>query len=144
MTPDEMFDRLSPRLSPRRRLAAVVAALGGLATATISGLLLATEPDLPVRTRIAFALIVLCGLSWTGYGAWALTRTPLFALDRVVAGWLALVVTALVGAVTVARLGTEPAAIGVAAVLLAAAAANLVRARSYRSALLRRKRELGG
>jgi hypothetical protein len=38
--------------------------------------------------------LVLIGLGWEGYGAGALTRpTPLFALDRMIAAWLAVAAT---------------------------------------------------
>jgi hypothetical protein len=149
MNPEEMINRLSGRLSLRRRVATVVALLGGLAVAAVVGLLLATEPDLPPRTRLAFAAIVVVGLAWAAYGVWALTgHTPLFARDRVIAAWLALAATGLlavpVAIITVVRHRTEPAAFAAAAVLPVLAAINLIRARARRSALLRRKRELGG
>src|SRR6266511_2750529 len=73
---------------------------------------------------------------------------PLFALDRVIAAWLALTATGLlavpVAVVTILRHRTEPVAFVTVAALLVLATINLVRARAHRAALLRRKRELGG
>ncbi len=149
MNPEQMINQLSGRLSLRRRVAIVVAMLGGLAVAIVVGLLWATEPALPGRTRVAFGALVVVGLAWAGYGVWVLTRrTPLYALDRVIAAWLALTATSLlagtVAVVAILRHRAEPVAAGTALGLLVVAVANLVRARARRAALLRRKRELGG
>jgi hypothetical protein len=149
MTPEEMLARLAGPLSLRRRVAAVVALCGGAAGAALVGLLWATEPGLPARTSTAFAVLVLIGLAWAGFGAWALVRRgPLFALDRVVAAWIALGATGLfaVGAVvvTMSRPGLGLAAGATSLVLLAAAGLNLHRAWTHRAHLLRRRRELGG
>lgn len=149
MRAEEMIEKLSGPLSLRRRVGSLVALLGGLTGAALVGLLWATEPGLPPRTRVAFAVLVAIGLAWAGYGGWALTRRgPLYALDRLIAAWLALGATGLitVGVVVVATLRhrVEPALFLVTGVLLSAAVVNLVRARARRAALLRRKRELGG
>jgi hypothetical protein len=149
VNPEQMINQLSGRLSLRRRVAIVVAMLGGLAVAIVVGLLWATEPALPGRTRVAFGALVVVGLAWAGYGVWVLTRrTPLYALDRVIAAWLALTATSLlagtVAVVAILRHRAEPVAAGTALGLLVVAVANLVRARARRAALLRRKRELGG
>jgi hypothetical protein len=149
MTPDDLLHRLAGRLSLRRRIATVVAAVGGLAMATLAALLWATEPDLPGRTQAAFAAIVVVGLAWVAYGTWVLRyRTPLFARDRVVAAWLSLAACGLlaipVAAVSLSRDRLRVAALVTMLVLVAAAIANLVRARGQRAALLRRRRELGG
>lgn len=149
MSPEEMIGQISGRLSLRRRVATVVALLGGLAVAAVAALLWVTEPDLPARTEVAFGGMVVGGLAWATYGVWVLSRrTPLFALDRVIAAWLALAVTALfsvpVALVTTMRDRAEPVGFVVIAALLAVTTVNLVRARAHRAALLRRKRELGG
>lgn len=149
MNADELISRLSGPLSLRRRVLTVVALLGGLLGAALVGLLWLTEPALPVRTQLAFGALVLMGLGWGGYGVWVLTRrTPLFALDRVIAGWLGLAATvllaALTGLVAVTRGGVGAAAYAVVVVLVLVAVGNLVRARVLRAALLRRKRQLGG
>lgn len=149
MNADDLISRLSGPLSLRRRVVTTVALLGGLLGAALVGLLWLTEPNLPGRTQLAFGVLVLVGLGWAGYGTWVLTRrTPLFALDRVIAGWLAVVATVLLVVLTVVvavtRGGVGFAAYAVVALLVAVAVGNLVRARALRAALLRRKRELGG
>lgn len=149
MNADELISRLSGPLSLRRRVLTVVALLGGLLGAAFVGLLWLTEPALPGRTQLAFGVLVLVGLGWAGYGGWVLSRrTPLFALDRVIAGWLALAATVLLVVLTVVvavtRGGVHLAAYTVVALLVLVAVGNLVRARALRAALLRRKRELGG
>lgn len=149
MNPEDVMAKLSEPLSMRRRIANMIALLGGLAGSAVVGLLWATEPGLPLRTQVAFGALVLIGLAWAGYGGWALTRrTPLFALDRVIAAWLAMGATSLLAVtvfgITALRHRLEPAIFGTAVVLLTVAFVNLARARGHRAALLRRKRELGG
>jgi hypothetical protein len=149
MTPDDMIERLAGRLSLGRRIATIAAMLGGLGMAIVVGLLWATEPGLPPRTQVAFGAIVGVGLAWAGYGVWVLTRRlPLFALDRVVAAWMALAACGLttvpIVLVAISRQRMEAVALTTVAVLLALATVNLVRARAHRAALLRRRRELGG
>lgn len=144
MTPDDVLHRISEPLSLRRRLATVLTALAGLAVAVLVGSQWATEPNLPVRTQVAFGVIVAGGLAWAVFGAWVLRRRlPLLALDRVIAAWLALVVSGVLVAVILLS-GGRPAAVAVTAVFLVAAGTNLVRARARRAALLRLKRDLGG
>jgi hypothetical protein len=144
MNADDMLDRLSGPLSRRRRLAQAFALVAGLAGAAFVGLLWATEPDLPGRTQAAFAGLTAVGLAWTVYGAWGLTRrTPLFALDRVVAAWMALGATILLtaGAATLRANDPDGSILPtvVAALLVVASVADLVLARSRRAALLRRR-----
>ncbi|GGP05609.1 hypothetical protein LDL08_06865 [Nonomuraea glycinis] len=75
-------------------------------------------------------------------------RAPLFALDRVLAGWLAVaastVTTALIVAVAVGRdASVVPAVVGGATFIVVSAVAT-ARAHAVRAALLRRKWELTG
>ncbi|MBB3733042.1 hypothetical protein [Nonomuraea dietziae] len=146
MDADDMIRRLSGPVSLRRRMAYVVALVMGLGGALAIGLLWATE-ERPPPVFGGFA--VLC-LAWACYGGWALTRrTPLFALDRVIGGWIAVAATWPLTLLTVALAVDRPgwagwAGAAVNVVLALVAAFVLVRARSARAALLRRKRELGG
>jgi hypothetical protein len=149
MKPEDMISRLSGPVSLRRRILSTIAMLGGLTGAAVIGLLWATEPGLPLRTQAAFGLLVVIGLCWAAYGSWVLTRkTPLFALDRVVAAWLALAATGLLtimtAVITTMRHHAEPALFAIVALLLVLSTVNLARSRAHRAKLLRRKQELGG
>jgi hypothetical protein len=142
-----MINQLSGRLSLRRRVATVSALLGGLVMAVVIGLLWATEPALPPRTQIAFGVMVGIGLAWAAYGVWVLVRrAPLFALDRVVAAWLALTATGLLTTFACLLMilfdRGSPAWFALTFALLILAAVNLHRARRHRAALLRRKQQL--
>jgi len=144
MTTDDMLNRLAGPLSRRRRLAHAGVLVAGLTGAAFVGILWATEPDLPLRTQVAFGALVTLGLSWAAYGGWALTRrTPLFALDRVVAAWMALAATVLLLGATLAVLAVrdDPPILPVAASagLIGVAVTNLAVARSRRAALLKRR-----
>ncbi|MCG5219989.1 hypothetical protein [Streptosporangium sp. KLBMP 9127] len=145
---EEMLGRLSGALSPWRRIRGAVALLAGLAGAIFMVALWATEPGpLPDGTRLAFALLTTFCLAWVGYGCWAvLRRAPLYALDQVVAAWLALAASVLTTVVTVtvtALRGPGPVpALAAGVVFVAVAVALVVRAHVRRAALLRRKRDL--
>lgn len=143
--PDEPADKL---FRSRGRVGHVLALVSGLAGACMLGLLWLTEPALPDRTRLAFlALLLLCAF-WAGYGAWSLIRRPLLGLDRVVAGWAAVVVsvatTAGLTAIAASRGEGMPLAALVGGAFLVVATTLTIRAHLRRAALLRRKRELGG
>ncbi len=150
LSPEEMLERLAPTLSPRARIRGVAALLAGLAGAVFVGVLWAGEPGpLPGRTHLAFTALTVFCLAWAGYGAWAITRrAPLFALDRVIAAWLATTastVMTVVLAVAAVQRGTGlVASLVTGAVLVVIALVLAVRAHAHRAALLRRKRELTG
>ena len=149
MTPDEVLARLDAPLSLRRRVGYLAVGLAGATGSALIGLLWATEPGLPARTQVAFAGLVAIGLCWAAFGGWAVTRrAPLFAGDRVVAGWLGvgawLAFTAGALIITVPRDTLGPALIGLVFVLGGLAAANLWAARRARTALRRRRMELSG
>jgi hypothetical protein len=147
MTPDDLLARLDAPLSLRRRLGYLAVLLAGLAGAGLVGSLWATEPGLPPHTAAAFALLVLVGLGWAGFGGWALSRrAPLYARDRVVAGWVALGAWAA-GAAGVTGIAAAQHRLPVGLPVLTgalgvAAVAYLVVARRRRAALLRRRQEL--
>ncbi|WFE53847.1 hypothetical protein [Micromonospora sp. WMMD1155] len=149
MTPEEVLARLDAPLSLRRRVGYSAVALAGLTGSALISLLWATEPGLPPRTAVAFAVLVAIGLCWAVFGAWAVTRrTSLFARDRVVAGWLGLgawlvfTVGALV--ITVPRHRLAPSLPAVVLTLGVVAVVNLWAARRARAALLRRRDALVG
>jgi hypothetical protein len=147
MTPDEVLARLAAPLSLRRRVGYVVVGLAGVTGSALISLLWATEPGLPPRTKVAFAVLVAIGLCWAAVGGWAVTRRmPLFAQDRVIAAWLgacawlAFAAGSLTVAVTRHRLGLP--LIGVVVALGLVAAMNLWWARRRRRTLIRRREEL--
>ncbi|MEH0930828.1 hypothetical protein [Micromonospora sp. CPCC 205558] len=147
MTPEEVLARLDAPLSLRRRVFYLAVAFAGLTGSALIGLLWVTEPGLPTRTSVAFGVLVAIGLGWAAFGGWAVTRrTPLFARDRVVAGWLGVAawLAFSVGALVISLLRheREPALLGVVLLLGALAALNLRVARRARAALVRRRNAL--
>ena len=142
-------DQIVRGVTLRRRIGHALAGLGGLAGALLIGALWVTEPgQLPVRTQLIFAALILTGMAWAVLAAVALTRGPLFAIDRVVAAWLAVTFSVLITIGIVAIALTRDSLTGVVAAsslgltLLVAASAMLVRARTYRAVLLVRMHEL--
>ncbi|NUR87394.1 MAG: hypothetical protein HOY71_25215, partial [Nonomuraea sp.] len=123
MTADELLERLEPALSPWRRVRALTALLTGISGTIFVSALWWTEPGpLPGRTHLAFAVLTAFCLAWACYGGWLSTRrTPLFATDRVIAGWIALAAalatTALLAAVAAGALVLGLTFVAVAAVL---------------------------
>jgi multisubunit Na+/H+ antiporter MnhG subunit len=142
-------DRILRGLTLRRRLGYVAAGLGGTAGAMLLGLLWITEPTrLPARTQFAFTVLILIGVGWAAFAAWALIRRPLFAVDRVAAASLALTFSTLLTAgmvvIALTRANTPAlvAAVGLGVALLTVASLMVARARAYRAALLARRRDL--
>lgn len=142
-------DQIVRQLGLRRRLGHVAAGLGGLTGATLVGMLWATEPaGLPTRTQFAFAALIVIGLAWAARSALALFRRPLFAIDRLMAAWMALVSSTLMtlGLVVIASARTSVAGLVAAGTLglalIVAAGAVLVRARAYRATLLAHRHRL--
>lgn len=115
----------------RRILAAGIAGLTG---ATMIGTLWATEPAaLPTRTRLAFAGLIVVGLSWAVLAGWSLVRRPLFAADRVAGAWLAVVFSAGTALATALIAGLPAVVPGL--LTTAVAIMLLVRARAWRDRL---------
>lgn len=147
MTPEDVLAGLEAPLSARKRFGYVAVGLAGLTGSALIGLLWATEPGLPTRTRVAFAVLIGIGLAWAGFGAWAVSRrVPLFARDRVVAAWLGVAAWSLFtgGGCVIALLRhrVEPGFVATALALAALAAVNLRAARRARAELLRRRAQL--
>ncbi|WP_043622533.1 hypothetical protein [Nonomuraea candida] len=146
----ELIDRLEPALAARTRVRAVAALVAGVSGTLFVTALWAGEPGpLPVRTHLAFGLFIVFCLAWACYGGWLLARrVPLFATDRVVAGWIgvtASVVTTVATAVAAVQRGAGlGTALALGGLLTAVALALTVRAHARRAALLRRVRELSG
>ncbi|MGE0460132.1 MAG: transmembrane transport protein [Vicinamibacterales bacterium] len=81
-------------LSLRVRLGHVLLALVASAMTIVVASLWLTEPALPTRTGVAFALLTVIGLAWVAYSVWVLSaRRVMLARQRVVAGRLAVAFT---------------------------------------------------
>jgi hypothetical protein len=77
-------------LSMRARVAYVLLALAASAMTIVIASLWMTEPALPLRTRIAFAVLTSIGIGWVTFSVWVLrSKHVLLARHRVVAGRLA-------------------------------------------------------
>lgn len=146
----EVIAGLGGTLSKGARVRAVAALVVGVAGAVFVGALWWTEPgSLPVLTQLAFGLLTVVCLAWAAYGSWLLrSRVPLFATDRVVAAWIGLTASVLVGGLligTVAQRGTGTwGVVAAVAVLVVVSTVLVVRAHARRAALLRRARALSG
>lgn len=135
-------------LSRRPRFLYVGVLLGSAAMTAVTTALLLTEPSAPMRTRAAFVVLSIIGVSWVAFCSWALThRRPLLGRDRVIAGRMAITFCAIftVGALA---MSFAAAALGllmlIAAVLLQRRAAADVRRLLARRDRLARELEGGG
>ena len=140
---------IAAEISAPSRTGYVLLLLLSLTSSSVVGSLLLTEVALPLRTRAAFAALLVIGLSWAAFAAWVLTRRRvLFARHRVYAGRMAVAFTSLftIGAFAIGNWTPVGrywlAAAGSGAVMLAAAVALLIRAHRHLSALDRRRIEL--
>jgi hypothetical protein len=129
---------MAAELSLRTRVGYVALLLAALAMAVMVGSLWLTEPSLPLRAQVAFALIVGIALSWVAHAGRVLTsRRVLLAAHQVVAARMAvgfsLVFVAGMIAIALWDSGRAASVASVAApsgtVMLAAALFLLVRAR---------------
>ncbi|HEX2121785.1 MAG TPA: transmembrane transport protein [Thermoanaerobaculia bacterium] len=145
----EMQRWMAGELSLRSRLAYTALLLVALASSGAIAALWLTEPSLPMRTQIAFGLMIPIGLSWVAYAGWVLTRRRvLLAGHRIVAARMAVAFSALFAAGS-AVLGVwgpaGPAAFAAAGFglfMLAVAAGLLLHARRQFARLLERRRAL--
>jgi hypothetical protein len=136
-------------LSLPSRIGHVALLVVSVMMAATIGSLWATEPSLPPRTHVAFAVIVGAALAWAIFALWVLARRRLlFGADRVLAARMGLTFSA-VGAVGMGALGYwgelgRGAYLGalVQAALCGVALILLVRARRHVAALARRRKEL--
>lgn len=148
-SPAGVLAALDGELARRDRIRYVLVLLASLTVTSLVGTLWATEPDLPLRTHLAFGGLVTLGLGWMAVTGYVLSRRrPLYAADRVLATGMAVVATSVVGAgsttIAVLRAGAlTSVTVGAAATTLAGAAVVLhLRARAWRRTLLDRRREL--
>jgi hypothetical protein len=140
---------VAAELSQPSRLGHVLLLVVSLIVATAIGSLWATEPSLPRRTQVAFALIVIIAVAWAVFSGWVLARRRvLFGADRVLAAKMGLAFSML-GTVGMGALGYwgglgRGAYLGALgqALLCCLAAVLLIRARRHVEALSRRRWEL--
>jgi hypothetical protein len=137
------------QLSIPSRFGHTLLLLASLTMAVGVGSLWATEPSLPTRTHIAFAMILGVAISWSVFAAWVLIRRRvLFGRDRVVAATMGLAFAGLFTACMLAvgywgGMGKAAYAGALAeSAMCAVAAVLLVNARRRVAAFTRRKQEL--
>ena len=144
----EIQEMATDRMSMGSRLRYVALLLVAAAGAAVAGSLWLTEPVLPARTQLAFALLLGINLSWAVFAIWVLTRRRvLLARHAVVSARMAVAFSALfaVGAWAIGRWSAGPSMYAAAAcglVMLAAAIALLVRADRRFAQLVERRREI--
>src|SRR5690349_8388004 len=101
----DMQRLVSAQLSLPSRLGHVSLLIVSLMMAAGIGSLWATEPALPPRTQLGFALIVAGSIAWAMFATWVLARRRiLFGADRVVAATMGLVFSTI-GATGMMALG---------------------------------------
>lgn len=136
------------QLSMKARLGYVGLLLVASAMCVVIVALWLTEPAIPMRTQLAFAVMTCMGASWFAFAAWVLSaRRPLFARDRVIAGRMAVAFTGVfaLGALLGLLLGGGVAALAAfvtGLVMLALALAMLRAARQRFETLVARRQEL--
>jgi pimeloyl-ACP methyl ester carboxylesterase len=134
------------RVSGPKHVALLLASLG--ATGLIIALLI-SEPALPTRTRVAFGLMTVVGVSWSAFAAWVLARRgALFGREQVVAARLAVTFSTLftLGGWVLGQTGstgrTWQGAMGVGIAMTVVAIGLLLRARRRFAELSRRRAAL--
>jgi hypothetical protein len=148
VSPDTLLQMVKTELSTKARVGHVALLL--LSTLMTTGIvsLWITEPALPLRTQLAFAVMTTIGVSWALFAVRVLTqRRVLFAKHSVVAGRMAVTFTAtfVAGAVAVGYTTGESAgyaAAGMGAVLMVAAIVLLIRAQRELARLVNRRQTL--
>jgi hypothetical protein len=149
----ELLRLADTELSLRSRLGYVALLLGALMMTTVVGSLWLTEPSLPRRTHVGFALMTVIGISWVVFAVRVLThRRVLLARHGIVAGRMAVTFTSVFVLGALAAIFTAGGAAAYAAaatgvVMLGAASVLLGRAHRTFAQLTERRdvlaRELG-
>ena len=140
---------IAAELAAPSRIRYLLLLLTSLSSSSVVAALLLTEATLPLRTQVAFALVLMFGLSWAVFAGWVLTRRRvLLARHRVFAARMAVVFTSLytLGAFVVGNWTPAGrywlAAAGSGAIMLAAAIVLLIHAQRRVTSLDRRRLEL--
>ena len=147
---EELRQLARRELSMRARVLHVLLALAAAAMTIVVASLWLTEPALPLRTTLTFAILTGIGLGWLAFSVWVLSsRHVLLARHRVVAGRMAVFFNSvfvvgclLLGFVSSVRAAWPASAMGL--VLLVFAILLWRRAEAAHAALLARRRFLEG
>jgi hypothetical protein len=141
---DVLKDQVRRELSLGVRLRYTALAVAGLGMTALATSLLATEPFLPLWTRVAFVLIALGGVAWTSFAVWVLTqRRVLLANHQVTAATLATVLSATFLVVAIVfRERTGLGAVAMNGVTSILAALWWLRAKRHVAALRQRARAI--
>jgi hypothetical protein len=93
LTVEQVQEMARRELSTPTRIGYLLLLMFTLMGAGLIGTLWLTEPGpLPLRTQVAFGLLVAINLSWSALFGWVLSqRKVLFAIHGVIAGWMAVV-----------------------------------------------------
>jgi membrane associated rhomboid family serine protease len=93
LTVEQVQEMARRELSMTTRIGYLLLLMITLMGAGLISILWLTEPGpLPLRTQVAFGLLVAINLSWSMLFGWVLTRRKvLFAIHKVIAGWMAVV-----------------------------------------------------
>ena len=150
LTVEQVQELVRRELSTPKRVGYSLLGMLTLTAAGLIGTLWWTEPEpLPLRTQVAFGLLMAINVAWTVFFGWVVTRRKvLFAVHRVIAGWMAVGFCSLfllMGlAIALARANwTAVITVGVFGVAQLLVAALMLRnAQGRRSALLARRDEL--
>jgi hypothetical protein len=145
----EIQRMINAELSPRARVGHTALLLFATAMAVVIASLWLTEPSLPARTQIAFAVMTGISLSWVAYAVWVLTRRRvLLAGHRIIAARMAVTFTTIfvLGFLWLGTFGSMGraayAAAGTGAVMLAVAVFLLFSARRRFEELMQRRRAI--
>jgi hypothetical protein len=152
LTIEQVQEMVRRELSTPSRIIYLLFFLVTLTAAALVGTLWLSEPGpLPMRTHVAFGLLAIVNLAWSSLFGWVLARRKvLFAMHRVIAGWMALLFCGvfLLFGLSIALMKvnlTAIVAVGlVGAAQVIAAVVVLRRARHHRGLLLARRDELTG
>ncbi len=150
VTVEQIQEMARRELSTPTRIGYLLLLMVTLLGAGLISMLWITEPQpLPLRTQVAFGLLVTINLAWSVLFGWVLMqRKVLFAIHRVIAGWMAVVfcsVFLLLG-LTIGVVRMSPTMLTlfgvIGAVQLAVAVIMLKRSQRRRHILLARRDEL--
>jgi len=151
IAPERISHMVDVELSRRGRIGHVALLLCAAAMTIGLVMLWTTEAALPLRTHVAFGLMIAIGAAWTVYATWVLTtRSVRLARHRIVGAWMAVVFSTAFAVLFAAigyagQLGVAPYVAAVVELgFVAGAVLMLIRARRQFAALVARRDALRG